>query len=317
MARRRYITTLAGSDKDLSSVSERASNCYLLSVPHADCCGRLTGDPFEYVCTVIAGRRYTDEVGEDILRELVERGLYVRYEVNGQVVVSFPAHAFIKHQSRALNEASRAEHPEPPAGLEGLLREGYNLAEEARKYGVSLSPPRKSAKERGKAPKNAAPPSPSPPPSPSLSPPPSERPAQDKPAPAPVRCGWCENPKPETAPPTQVLLQSYHDLFREIHHNCPTMVPGKDGKALAAVLNGKTVERIRAVIAHGLRSQDRFLLNKGFSLGAILSNFDGIAMALDAGKEHGRREVLPSQGGPRRQPPAPASAFTQTGVVKL
>jgi hypothetical protein len=118
-----------------------------------------------------------------VLRELVAIGLYVSYEVDGQQVVAFPAKSFVEHQSRALNEASRPEQPEPPEEFGNLLRVGYNLAEESLKAGVALAPARKtakereslrnSAKERGTTPKNAAPPSPPPPPSPT--PPPSPR----------------------------------------------------------------------------------------------------------------------------------------------
>ena len=117
-------------------------------------------------------------------------------------------------------------------------------------------------------------------------------PADKPPADLPNRCGWCANPKPPTAEASQLLLQGYHDSYRAQHGNCPTMTPAKDGNSLKRLLaSGKSVERIVAVIAHGLRSEDTFLRKRGFALCELVRNFDGIAIALDKGVVHGSRNA--------------------------
>lgn len=119
-------------------------------------------------------------------------------------------------------------------------------------------------------------------------------------APQSPRCGWCENPKPETAEATQRLLQGYHDAYRAEHGACPTMTPGRDGKALKSVLAaGKYPERILAVIGHGLRSEDPFLAKRGFALCEIIRNFDGIALALDKGYTHGSSNRNAGRNAPK------------------
>ena len=148
MPRRRYLSTEAGRDRRLSAVSERAAVCYLLSIPHADCCGRLPGDPFEYACEVAPGRHYGEEDAEQILSELVSCGLYLSYSVGAERILAFPARAFLIHQGRALTEGSRPEHPEPPPDVKGLLRAGYMLSEEYGRYGLVVT-------ERGRTRKSA------------------------------------------------------------------------------------------------------------------------------------------------------------------
>lgn len=249
MARRRYVTTEAGKDKRLSAVSERAAMCYLLSIPHADCCGRMPGDPFEYGCTVAPGRRYTEEEIAAVIAELLGCHLYVGYEGEGISVLTFPAKAFLEHQSRALNEASRPEQPEPPEEMQGVLRVGYDLTEEARKCGVALPLPRKSAKLRGRTQKNAAPPSPSPPPPPSPSP--KKKTAPRRANPAAAECPYCRwrrehnGERPPTPPseqysPAKHRAQCYHDSGCDtLKLNCIPL--GKKELGLLA----------RAINAHG------------------------------------------------------------------
>ena len=200
----------------------------------------------------------------------------IRYEHEGRVFLVF----------RKFNDQQLIRYdveptcPMPPAEIMGKLgakQRAHLLRNYARHYGVTTEELRATL---------------------SLSPPPSLTPNKttaktaragaEAPPREPDRCGWCENPKPATAAPTDRLLQAYHDAYRKQHDTCPMMTPGRDGKALKNALRaGKDEERITAVIEHGLRSEDSFLLKQGFKLTTILSNFDGIALALDGGFMHG------------------------------
>ena len=334
MPRRRYITTEAGSDKRLSSVSERASNCYLLSVPHGDHCGRLPGDPFEYVCTVVSGRRYSDDDGQQIVAELTTAGLYIPYQsLNGSPVLCFPAKAWLEHQGRALNADSRPEHPEPPEGIEGILRAGYDIAGERERYHVILSPTRKTAKgrgrtqksaeDRGRRPKNATspPPPPPPPPSPSPTPKKGQRPARAR---ARARnaaraCSWCNNPTdPDdiNLPEPQRLMQVYHDAYRERQTTCPAAGQTKGGKewgALTRLLDlAGSFAKARDVIRHGVASEDSFVIDQGHTLAVIAMKYQGIAQALDRGETHGTHRRASG-----RVTPASPESFGEGGPAKF
>jgi hypothetical protein len=332
MPRRRYITTEAGSDKRLSSVSERASNCYLLSIPHGDHCGRLPGDPFEYVCTVASGRRYSDEDAQHIVGELTGAGLYIPYESpNGALVLAFPAKAWLEHQGRALNYASRPEHPEPPDGIDGVLRAGYKIAQERKRYHIILSPrqksaegrgrTRKAAEERGKRPKKGTSPPPSPPPPPSLAPKKGQRPARAgaRAGDAARACPWCNNPTdPDDVnlPETQRLMKVYHDAYRERHSTCPAAGQTKGGKewgALSRLLGlAGSFATARDVIRHGVASEDSFVVDQGHTLAVIAMKYQGISQALQRGETHGIHR-RPSG----RTTPASAESFGEGGPSKF
>jgi len=195
----------------------------------------------------------------------------IRYEDGGRTFLVF--RQWQKHQ--LIRYDCDPTCPIPPAEIImrlGAKQRDHLLSNYARVYGVTTEELRATLSLP-----------------PSLTPTPKKRPKAPG-AGAPGRCGWCENPKPPTAEATQRLLQAYHDAYRSIFADCPTMAPGRDGKRLRELLDsGKDPERILAVVTHGLQSEDDFLLKNGFKLSTLLANFDGIARALDGGFTHGSR----------------------------
>jgi len=140
-----------------------------------------------------------------------------------------------------------------------------------------------------------------------------ERDMEERP---PAPCAWCSNPTDRNdpaKPEVQRLAQVYHDAYRAAHQDCPTL-----GKAefagLKRVLTERPFDRVAAVLCHGVRSEDAYLTRRGHKLLDLLSNFQGIAQALDAGCVHGA--TMPKAPS-RRQPIATADQFTETGEVKL
>lgn len=136
MPRKRYLSTTAGTDKELSKVSPLAAAAFLLAIPHADGFGRLTGDPDEFGFTVLPAFRLSEEQAEKIINELVAKKLLIAWQFNEKRVLAFKEKSWITGQGRALNQGSRPEHPEPPAHIDNVLRVGFSLTAMRNKYGL-------------------------------------------------------------------------------------------------------------------------------------------------------------------------------------
>lgn len=132
-------------------------------------------------------------------------------------------------------------------------------------------------------------------------------------------CSFCANPRDvedESVAPVHRLLQDYHDAYRAEHGKCPTLSTkdcGAAGTMFKRLLKaGHSIAEIRAVIRHGLQSEDQLMLNSGWSLLQIGRQYDGIARALERGQAHGAR-------GQRRgrYTPTPGEEHGKGGRVAL
>jgi hypothetical protein len=151
--------------------------------------------------------------------------------------------------------------------------------------------------------------------------------AAKSPQPALPGCSWCNNPTSweSDSPPSQRIMQAYHDGYRARQTNgkepeCPVI--GKDSarawRDLKAMLDaGKTDERVRDVILHGLKSENEWIIGQGYSLVAILSNYQGIAEALDGNKHHGSQTRGSSGASDKRHNSTPREEFPRSGKYNL
>jgi len=134
---------------------------------------------------------------------------------------------------------------------------------------------------------------------------------------SPAGCSWCLHPTDvadESIAGPQRLMQVYHDAYREQHGECPVAVDA-DWAALKRLLRGKTCERLAAVIRHGVSSEDPLIVRNGHRLAIILSNYQGIAEALDGGETHG---VYGANRRPsKRVTPAPPESFGAGGATEF
>jgi len=132
-------------------------------------------------------------------------------------------------------------------------------------------------------------------------------------------CSFCAEPREvedESVAPVHRLLQDYHDAYRAEHSKCPTLST-KDCAGAGAVFKrllkaGHGIAEIRAVIRHGLQSEDNLMVNSGWSILQIGRQFDGIARALERGELHGTR----GRSG-RRASPSPSEEHGGGGEVDL
>ncbi len=121
-----------------------------------------------------------------------------------------------------------------------------------------------------------------------------------------AQCPWC-------AKPTSNPLQWYHDEAKRVLGRCLVIDGTVCGPLIAKRERELGRERCRELFAAYLASQDPFVLERGHSLKLFCSSsmLDSLVAALDGGYTHGARRQKP-----RRQPPASAAAFTQTGRVR-
>jgi len=134
---------------------------------------------------------------------------------------------------------------------------------------------------------------------------------------SPAGCSWCASPTDPgnaSAAGPQRLMQVYHDAYREHHGECPVAVDA-DWAALKRLLRGKTFERLAAVIRHGVLSEDPLIVRSGHRLAIILSNYQGIAEALDGGETHGVYGAHRRPSG--RATPTPAEGFGAGGATEF
>jgi hypothetical protein len=293
----------------------------------ADDEGRVIAEPcvVKARCIPWHNRSLANVAGD--LKCMDSLGLIALYQVDGTQYACFPN--WHKHQPKQKNDRYiPSEIPSPPGTVASSggsseadrLQSGGESVPDCRQFGASSESVRSAEDEeevegqgegvrgRGLSPLAAG------------KPPPPRSPGKggnEARSRSPGRCGWCEKPKPADAAPTDRLLQDFHDGYRAKFGSCPTISPGKEARRLLAVLKaGKTQERVKAVILHGLDSQDTFLAKRGFTLSAILDNFDGIALSLDRGERHGETRQH-SGAGARRHLPSPESEFSDSGLVAL
>lgn len=144
----------------------------------------------------------------------------------------------------------------------------------------------------------------------------------------PKACGWCEKPQGEGAPTIRLLVQHYHDEYVRLRGRCPKPILASPGEAIGTfnrlLVAGENADTIRAVITHGLQSENRVLQDMGFTPGAIGKMFEGIREAMTEGVTHGdargrgtrsSRRVPPETR--RTHPPSERSSFGETGGVDL
>jgi len=82
-------------------------------------------------------------------------------------------------------------------------------------------------------------------------------------------------------------MQVYHDAYREKQAECPVIVAADWAGLTRLLKQGKPVDRIAGVIREGVSCQEAFLARTGHKLSVILSNYQGIAQAIDRGDQYG------------------------------
>jgi phage replication O-like protein O len=92
-------------------------------------------------------------------------------------------------------------------------------------------------------------------------------------------------------------LALFIDLYTETIGVKPTVKGGRDGAIVKALVRQHGQDRALAVYGHYLKSEDEFVLKNGFDMPTFSRLFDGVAIALDGGKTHGRRESSDNRPG--------------------
>jgi len=121
----------------------------------------------------------------------------------------------------------------------------------------------------------------------------------------PTRCSWCSNPTPigdEAKPAPQRLMQVYHDAYRAQYRECPVPVAADWAGLKRLLKQGKPVERIAGVIREGVTCEEPFLARTGHKLSVILSNYQGIAQAVDRGEHYGANRARGREATGRHSP---------------
>jgi hypothetical protein len=118
-------------------------------------------------------------------------------------------------------------------------------------------------------------------------------------------CSWCSNPTPigdEAKPAPQRLMQVYHDAYRAQYRECPVPVAADWAGLKRLLKQGKPVERIAGVIREGVTCEEPFLARTGHKLSVILSNYQGIAQAVDRGEPYGANRARGKETTRRHSP---------------
>lgn len=132
MAKGRMVSVKAGQDPDLNSMSVEAELVFLLTVPHLDRDGLITGDPIPLWACVAPRRVELMDKMPRIIGEWIERGLVVRYEWKDGAILFFPG--FRKHNQNLPYEREPVSDFPPPPGYyrdakgRGLIPENPDLA---------------------------------------------------------------------------------------------------------------------------------------------------------------------------------------------
>lgn len=150
MARRRYISTDISTDKKVAELSEKGLLPLLLftwAVPHMDDWGRITGDAREFKLLVCPGLDVTTREVDAAINDIVEVGLWVRYEVDGKKCIAWSSKEnWFKHQSYInkdkRNNDSGSSFPAPPQNTADHRRTPSTTEDdrETPQNTVSLSP---------------------------------------------------------------------------------------------------------------------------------------------------------------------------------
>ena len=128
MSRKRSISSSIGSNplmEDLAAHGALPCLLYTWAIPHADDWGRLSGDARQFRLTVCPALQISAAEVDEALTLIAEVGLWQRYQVGDQQVISFPPDAWFRWQSyigaeKRSNDRSRwpapidNSHHDPP-----------------------------------------------------------------------------------------------------------------------------------------------------------------------------------------------------------
>lgn len=113
MAKARMLSTKASTDPDLNSMSVEAELMFLLTIPHLDRDGLISGDPIPLWAKVAPRRVELMDKMPRVIQEWVEHNLVVRYDWKDGAILFFPG--FRKHNPNMFYEREPvSEFPPPP-----------------------------------------------------------------------------------------------------------------------------------------------------------------------------------------------------------
>ncbi len=115
-----------------------------------------------------------------------------------------------------------------------------------------------------------------------------------------VTCSFCK-PLPETPTEIQALVKTCHDIDVQIRGRHPTLREGIWFGALNPLLKQHGAARVEAVFRHFMGTADSWLIQQGRKITDFASRFDGIAEALDDGRQHGTTRSGSGTGDKRHQ----------------
>ncbi len=115
MAKARMLSTKAGSDPDLNSMSIEAELIFLLTIPHLDRDGLISGDPIPLWGKVAPRRVELMDKMPRIIQEWVEHNLVMRYEWKDGFILFFTG--FRKHNINMTYEREPESDFPPPPGF--------------------------------------------------------------------------------------------------------------------------------------------------------------------------------------------------------
>jgi hypothetical protein len=136
MAKARMLSTKAGSDPDLNSMSIEAELIFLLTIPHLDRDGLISGDPIPLWGKVAPRRVELMDKMPRIIQEWVEHNLVLRYAWKDGHVLFFKG--FRKHNANMVYEREPESDLPPPPGFH-RLKGGYGLMPDDRDYAGRLA----------------------------------------------------------------------------------------------------------------------------------------------------------------------------------
>lgn len=141
MAIGRMLNKSIALDKELNKVSVEAHLLFVMTIPHLDRDGLIAGETLSHLGTVLPFRPDFFHRYEDLMQELIDAGIVLRYDTRNGLVLFFPG--FRKNQTFTYSREGPSIFDPPPgyvrtsAGLQ-LQSDGVTQEELMSSSGVSL-----------------------------------------------------------------------------------------------------------------------------------------------------------------------------------
>ena len=134
MAKGRMLNRTAAVDKELNGCSVEAHLLFLMSIPHLDRDGLIAGEPMQHLGTALPFRPDFFPRYDDLIQELIDADLVVRYDTNRGRVLFFTG--FSDNQTLVYSREGASVFDPPP----GYVRTDTGLVLECQDTNSGVTP---------------------------------------------------------------------------------------------------------------------------------------------------------------------------------